>query len=303
MTATTRKLAFSLAFGSFILVGSRAQAGLTAYDSFSDTPVGIPLIGTSNSGTELHRSPGIPAASMLAFSRMMPIASGSLSDWRGSSTKKPTGDFDLDGRPDGHQRRVARPDDPARGARDDRLYQRPAPSGWASQRRYFQQLLRSLPQRLDDHRERQQRYLHRQARQRPDRRLRRREPRGHEPGRFRRGGGYRPDRPSCPPAPDFTAGLDTFTLYVNPTPGGTQPLSGAVKSDTDVGTISSLSLYSTGAFSVDEIRIGTTYADVVPSAVLPIPEPSSLVLVTLGVLGVHGGPRLLGRGRKPCHSA
>ena len=34
---------------------------------------------------------------------------------------------------------------------------------------------------------------------------------------------------------DFTAGIDKFTLYVNPTPGGFEPVTGTVKADTDIG--------------------------------------------------------------------
>jgi hypothetical protein len=43
------------------------------------------------------------------------------------------------------------------------------------------------------------------------------------------------------------------------------------------GTISNLVIYSTGAFSIDEIRVGTTYADVAP-----VPEPSILALLGTG---------------------
>jgi hypothetical protein len=86
---------------------------------------------------------------------------------------------------------------------------------------------------------------------------------------------------------DFAAGIDKFTLYVNPTPGGTEPLSGTVKQDTDIANVSGLTLYSTGAFSADEIRVGTTYADVVPISPAAVPEPASIVLVaTAGLMGI-----------------
>jgi len=68
---------------------------------------------------------------------------------------------------------------------------------------------------------------------------------------------------------DFTAANDVFTLYVDPTPGAAEPLSGTVKSDVNIGTIDKLIIYSTGAFSIDEIRIGPTFADVVPLVPLP----------------------------------
>jgi len=62
----------------------------------------------------------------------------------------------------------------------------------------------------------------------------------------------------------FLPGNDIFTLYTNPTPGRPEPTSGAVKSDLDLGVVSKIGIYSSGAFTVDEIRIGTTYDDVVP---------------------------------------
>lgn len=63
----------------------------------------------------------------------------------------------------------------------------------------------------------------------------------------------------------FLAGNDVFTLYVNPRPGHPEPVAGnAVKSDVDLGTVSKIGIYSTGAFVIDEIRIGSTFADVTP---------------------------------------
>jgi hypothetical protein len=64
---------------------------------------------------------------------------------------------------------------------------------------------------------------------------------------------------------EFLSGNDVFTLYTNPTPGRREPASGVTKTDLDLGLVSKVGLYSTGAFVVDEIRIGTTYADVVPT--------------------------------------
>jgi hypothetical protein len=63
---------------------------------------------------------------------------------------------------------------------------------------------------------------------------------------------------------DFRSGNDVFTLYVNPLPGGSEPTSTAIKTDLDLGTVSRIGIYSTGAFDLDEIRIGGTYASVTP---------------------------------------
>lgn len=78
---------------------------------------------------------------------------------------------------------------------------------------------------------------------------------------------------------EFKAGADTFTLYLNPTPGAPEPASGFVLNAT-VGSVSALTLYSTGAFSTDELRVGQTFADVTP-----VPEPSLAALVWLGMMG------------------
>jgi len=61
---------------------------------------------------------------------------------------------------------------------------------------------------------------------------------------------------------------DAFTLYVNPTPGQPEPATGIVK-NTSVSTMTGFTIYSTGAFSVDELRLGETFADVTPV----VPEP------------------------------
>ena len=64
----------------------------------------------------------------------------------------------------------------------------------------------------------------------------------------------------------FMPGNDVFTLYVDPAPGKPEPASSVVKTDVDLGTVSKIGIYSTGAFAIDEIRIGTTFADVVGTA-------------------------------------
>jgi hypothetical protein len=62
----------------------------------------------------------------------------------------------------------------------------------------------------------------------------------------------------------FKSGNDTFTLYVNPTPGQPEPSSNLIKTDLDLATVSRIGIYSTGAFDVDEIRIGSSFESVTP---------------------------------------
>ncbi len=64
---------------------------------------------------------------------------------------------------------------------------------------------------------------------------------------------------------EFRDGPDQFTLYVNPRPGGPEPAKGAVKDDLDLPFADGLTLYSRGAWSVDELRLGTAWADVTPA--------------------------------------
>jgi hypothetical protein len=64
---------------------------------------------------------------------------------------------------------------------------------------------------------------------------------------------------------EFRPGKDLFTLYVNPSPRDPEPSSGAVEQDLDLGLVSRVGIYSTGAFAIDEVRIGAKYADVVPT--------------------------------------
>ena len=63
---------------------------------------------------------------------------------------------------------------------------------------------------------------------------------------------------------EFLLGNDLFTLYTNPTPGEPEPAAGIVKSDLNLGVVSKVGIYSTGAFDIDELRIGATYAEVTP---------------------------------------
>jgi hypothetical protein len=85
-----------------------------------------------------------------------------------------------------------------------------------------------------------------------------------------------------------TSNTDKFTLYVNPT-SGEEPASGLVKQDMDTGLISRLALQSGGAYSVDELRLGTTFGDVVPG--LAVPEPEEWAAMTGAILLVCAAGR------------
>lgn len=92
---------------------------------------------------------------------------------------------------------------------------------------------------------------------------------------------------------DFTAGKDILSLYVDPTPGLPEPVEAdAVFDIFDVGMITELEVASWGegmSSSIDEIRVGETFADVTP-----VPEPRTLTLFA-GLLGIY----LTTRRRKP----
>jgi thiol-disulfide isomerase/thioredoxin/regulation of enolase protein 1 (concanavalin A-like superfamily) len=70
---------------------------------------------------------------------------------------------------------------------------------------------------------------------------------------------------------EFKPGPDVFTLYVNPDPRAAEPATGTVKRDLDLGRVDQLVLYSTGAFSMDELRIVDTFA-----ALADYPNPEEL---------------------------
>jgi hypothetical protein len=51
---------------------------------------------------------------------------------------------------------------------------------------------------------------------------------------------------------------------VNPAPGELEPTNGTVKDHTDLGITDTVLMYSTGAFSMDELRAGETFQSVLP---------------------------------------
>jgi len=75
---------------------------------------------------------------------------------------------------------------------------------------------------------------------------------------------------------DFHRDADKFTLYQNPTPGLAEPdIPGLVKQDVEISRSNLIQLaYGNGnAYVVDEIRLGSTYAEVAPSLTPAPPAP------------------------------
>ncbi len=88
---------------------------------------------------------------------------------------------------------------------------------------------------------------------------------------------------------EFLPGNDRFSLYVNPTPGGLQPaVANAVKTDYDMPLADFIYLNNAGAWTTDEIRIGSTFASVTPAAV---PEPGFLAMWAMVPVFVLAGRR------------
>ena len=91
---------------------------------------------------------------------------------------------------------------------------------------------------------------------------------------------------------NFLAGADTVSLYINPTVGFAAPdvipTTNSV-ADFNFDRIRIQSGFNTAPFKFDEVRIGTTYADVSPA---PVPEPTSMIL-----LGISGAALLARRRR------
>lgn len=73
----------------------------------------------------------------------------------------------------------------------------------------------------------------------------------------------------------FASGVpDSFALYVNPTPGGPEPVTPDAALTDDIGSQNGLALNSGsgGLVSFDEIRIGATFASVTSASSIPDPD-------------------------------
>jgi MYXO-CTERM domain-containing protein len=98
-------------------------------------------------------------------------------------------------------------------------------------------------------------------------------------------------------------GPETVSLYVNRAPGGgTPPSVDAFLSNLDLnpsnGPVTNVSLWFAGSiYQFDEIRIGTSYADVTPT-----PEPGALLVVAAGVLSVGAWRRRRSLSRSGVHA-
>jgi hypothetical protein len=89
---------------------------------------------------------------------------------------------------------------------------------------------------------------------------------------------------------NYSGTFDRLSLAINPTPGGAEPGTyDAVIEGVDITTLSALRLQAgftsgsvtTTIIGIDEIRVGTTFADVTP-----IPEPSAMALLLGGLVAI-----------------
>jgi len=86
---------------------------------------------------------------------------------------------------------------------------------------------------------------------------------------------------------NFLPGNDHFDLFVNPLPGLLEPMTAdATKSNRDVGMTDFIAINNAGNWTIDEIRIGDSFAAVSGA---PVPGVPALLLGGLGVLAARRG--------------
>jgi hypothetical protein len=90
---------------------------------------------------------------------------------------------------------------------------------------------------------------------------------------------------------DFLPGNDRVSLYLNPTPGLPEPaVPNVLKTDLDVGSVTSLAINNYGGFTIDEVRIGSSFDAVTPQAT-SVPALSmfgfALAAATLALLAIR----------------
>ncbi len=69
---------------------------------------------------------------------------------------------------------------------------------------------------------------------------------------------------------------DVFQLYLNPAVGGSEPDQADAVKEMTLDEIAGLTIYATGSFSMDELRLGETFADVVPQVATPSPSTEEM---------------------------
>jgi len=97
---------------------------------------------------------------------------------------------------------------------------------------------------------------------------------------------------------DFLPGNDRISLYVNPAPGQAEPaVPSVLKTDLDVGAVNSLTINNYGGFTIDEIRVGSSFDAVTPPAAAAVPTGSAGWLVVAAAALTFLGIKAIGPSR------
>ena len=83
---------------------------------------------------------------------------------------------------------------------------------------------------------------------------------------------------------EFLAGKDVLALFVNPLLAAAEPLlADAELSNINLAPADYLYINNSGGWTIDEIRVGSSFADVAPVQARSVPEPATLALVLLAL--------------------